>query len=110
MTLARDLARPQATGSVFADRHHARPLRTPLEVRRALPYVLHNHRHHAGVQCAGLDTLSSAPYFDGFSRRPRVRLAHDSPVAEPATWLLRIGWRRHGLLELIEVPNSGAHR
>jgi putative transposase len=39
-------ARLGRRGKVFADRYHARALRTPLEVRRALVYVLDNHRHH----------------------------------------------------------------
>ena len=92
---------------MFADRYHARSLRTPLEVRRALLYVLHNHRHHAGVYTrVVLDPLSSAAYFDGFSQRMPAHLSRDAPVAEPSTWLLRIGWRRHGLLGKDESPAS----
>jgi REP element-mobilizing transposase RayT len=34
-------------GPVLGDRYHSRALKTPLEVKRALVYVLHNHRHHA---------------------------------------------------------------
>ena len=26
------------------------------------------------------------------------------PVAEARTWLLRVGWRRHGLISVHEVP------
>ena len=33
-------------GRVLAERYHARPLKTPLEVRRALLYVLNNERKH----------------------------------------------------------------
>jgi hypothetical protein len=106
--LARRLnARIGRRGSAFADRYHARSLRTPLEVRRALLYVLHNHRHHAGVYTrVVLDPLSSAAYFDGFSQRTPAHLSRDAPVAEPSTWLLRIGWRRHGLLGKDESPAS----
>jgi len=94
-------------GSVFADRYHARALTTPLEVRRALIYVLHNHRRHAGTpgRRSGFDPLSTAPYFDGFVpgivRPPSTA---PPPVAQPRTWLLRIGWRRHGLLGAGDVP------
>jgi REP element-mobilizing transposase RayT len=106
--LARRLnARMGRRGTVFADRYHARPLRSPLEVRRALLYVLHNHRHHTGLpRGPALDPLSSAAYFDGFSQRPPAHLHRDAPVAEPSTWLLRIGWRRHGLLGKDESPAS----
>ncbi len=34
-------------GKLFAQRYHARPLRTPTEVRNAIRYVLLNGRHHA---------------------------------------------------------------
>ena len=37
----------QRSGKVLDGRYHLRPLRTPLEVHRALRYVLLNHRHHA---------------------------------------------------------------
>jgi hypothetical protein len=70
-------------------------------------YVLQNHRHHASDQRTGeLDPLSSAIYFDGFSCRLPAHLGRESPVAEPSTWLLRIGWRHHGLLGLHESPSS----
>jgi REP element-mobilizing transposase RayT len=37
----------QRGGKVLDGRYHLRALRTPLEVHRALRYVLLNHRHHA---------------------------------------------------------------
>ena len=41
-------------GKVFADRFHARVLRTPREVRNALHYLFHNARqpsnHHAELK------------------------------------------------------------
>jgi REP element-mobilizing transposase RayT len=104
--LARRLnARIGRRGAVFADRYHARPLRTPLEVRRALLYVLQNHRHHAGIHdTADLDPLSSSTYFDGFVNGKPAYIGSNAPVVEASTWLLRIGWRRHGSLGLDEVP------
>jgi REP element-mobilizing transposase RayT len=99
-------------GRVFADRYHARALRTPLEVRRALVYVLHNHRHHhAGAGSPSrFDVLSSARYFDGFTLElaryaRRATSEEEPPVAPARTWLLRIGWRRHGLLSPTDVPS-----
>jgi REP element-mobilizing transposase RayT len=34
-------------GRVFGDRFHSRALRTRAEVRNAVQYIRHNHRHHA---------------------------------------------------------------
>jgi REP element-mobilizing transposase RayT len=100
-------------GHVFSDRYHARALRTPLEVRRALVYVLHNHRHHhSGAWRPRLfDPLSTARYFDGFTaalaRSARYGAApyEEPPIAPAQTWLLRIGWRRYGLLSAEDVPS-----
>jgi putative transposase len=88
-------------GRVFSDRFHARPLRTPREVRSALVYVLHNARHH-GLRLRGVDPCSSGPWFDGW--RQGIVLADDGPVVRARTWLLREGWRRHGLIGIQESP------
>src|SRR5438046_7061990 len=50
-------------GRVFADRYHAHVLRTPLEVRRALVYVLQNARKH-GWRFAGIDPYTSGADLD----------------------------------------------
>ena len=100
-------------GSVFADRYHARPLRTPREARWALRYVLGNDRHHdaRGWARDEVDTRSSAPFFDGwdrpvrFDRRWLAALApHRPPPAR--SWLLRTGWLRHGRLDPNERPGA----
>ena len=101
-------------GRVFADRYHARPLRTPREVRYALGYTLNNARKH-GVRVEGLDPCSSALAFDGWRERgaralaARADAAHP-PVTAPRSWLLRSGWRRHGLIGTAEVPRSAPSR
>lgn len=87
-------------GKVFADRYHAHVLKTPLEVRRALAYVLCNAAHH-GIHFAGADPCSSGIWFDGwsdFKRRAVDTLA--SPLPSARTWLLTHGWRRHGPIAL----------
>jgi len=114
------------SGRVLADRYHLRLLPTPREVRGALRYVLLNARRHAAKAGAALrrgrdvlDPASSARWFDGW-KRSRAS-AHDGhrilppesrkcPVARPRTWLLRIGWRRHGLLDPADVPGGGPSR
>jgi putative transposase len=94
-------------GRVFADRYHSRQLHTPREVRNVLAYVLNNARKH-GVHVEGLDPCSSASVFDGWRERGTRVLAvleHAiPPVAEARSWLLREGWRRHGLIGVMEVP------
>ena len=92
-------------GSVFADRFHARALRTPREVRAALLYVLQNARHH-GWKLRGIDPCSSGPWFDGWNRQTAI--APDPPVTRARTWLLCAGWRRHGLIGIEESPARGS--
>ena len=89
-------------GAVFADRYHARQLATPREVRNALVYVLQNARHHHGRRAVGVDLFSSGRWFDGWKQR--VATVAASPIAAARTWLLREGWRRHGLVGLDESP------
>jgi REP element-mobilizing transposase RayT len=96
-------------GRVFGDRYHAHQLKTPREVRAALAYVLLNHRRHSDERRAAMiDPCSSGMYFDGW--RSPVRAPPEDPegpVVTPArTWLLSVGWRRRGLIELTEVPGG----
>jgi hypothetical protein len=98
--------------SEYADHVKDRTLRTPLEVRRALAYVLLNTRRHAAKRRLALsstfvDPCTSAAYFDGFRegrftwKRPHTT---GPPVTPPRTWLLSTGWRRHGELSITEIP------
>src|SRR3954471_7049732 len=75
-------------GGVFADRYHARPLKTPRETKRAVRYVLTNYRHHSleHLPAGWTDPLASA-------RFTQERPSQDSPVVAPSVWLLRVGWR-----------------
>jgi len=101
-------------GKVFADRYHDRILRTPREVRNAIRYVLQNARKHAaeGRMLAvpqAIDTYTSAPWFDGFRETITVRGLEVviRPVTSARTWMLTLGWRRHGLLSVHELPATG---
>jgi REP element-mobilizing transposase RayT len=88
-------------GRLWRERYHARSLESPRSVRNALVYVLMNAKKH-GV-ASGIDSFSSAPWFDGFAGGAPLRV-HGSPVAAPRTWLARVGWRRNGLVRLDERP------
>jgi len=92
-------------GSIFSDRYHAHQLRTPREVRAALVYVLQNARHH-GLRLLGIDPFSSGLRFDGWIRR--LATAPDSSGTKARSWLLGIGWRRHGLIGLDEMPRAAS--
>lgn len=99
-------------GAVLADRFHHRVLRTPREVRNALGYVLLNFRKHAvaaGRAGSGaivlLDPASSARWFAGWTRA-FARTPERGPVAPARSWLLRLGWRRHGAIDPRETPGA----
>jgi putative transposase len=106
-------------GRVIADRWHGRALSTPRAVRHALVYLFGNYRKHEKSAGGVVDPFSSAPYFPGFlefaqgvptardlRRIAGIELARGSPVLEPRSWLLRVGWRRHGLISIREAPRS----
>ncbi len=97
------------SGSVLHGRYHLRVLRTPREVRNTLAYVLLNVRKHwrklhGAPPVARIDEASSAAWFDGWKRRPRAHDLGRVGVANARTWLLTTGWRRHGLIDVAEVP------
>lgn len=94
-------------GPVLAERYHSRIVRTPREARHVLAYVLLNARRHAArAGSPRLDPASSARWFDGWRRREWEEPlgTRRAPVARARTWLLRTGWRRHGLLDPSEIP------
>jgi len=91
-------------GRLWGDRWHGRALGSPREVKNALAYLFFNARKHRELPF-GLDAYAStvwasdcfgdAVYRDGLQLLAEGRAP---PVAAPRTWLLRHGWRRHGLL------------
>lgn len=110
------------SGPLFADRYHARPLRSPSDVRNALRYVLLNQRTHEARSGGRLsrdwiDPFSSGFWFDGWReevrlREPRQRelLACERPTAPGTVWLLTTGWRRGGLLAFDEGTGGSRTR
>jgi REP element-mobilizing transposase RayT len=104
-------------GKVFDDRYHMEILRTPTQVRNALCYVLQNaRRHDESIDPAfhGADPFSSAWWFDGWkdaSWKEGIGPPEQRTVAEPETWLLKVGWQRckRGLVAIDEVPAAARH-
>jgi REP element-mobilizing transposase RayT len=93
-------------GSVWGDRYHARALRTPREVRNGIVYVLMNWKKHV-PGAKGFDACSSAWSFHGWSLHPPMGPPDpDEAVEHATTWLLRIGWKRHGLVAPGERPRN----
>ena len=105
-------------GTVFPDRYHAEVLRSPRQARHALNYVLNNWRKHTedrAPKLAGwtIDWFSSGWSFPDWAEYGDDPLLWPAPptyeplfVRRPQTWLLRTGWKRHGLISYREVPSS----
>ncbi len=100
-------------GQVIAGRYHVQLLRSPTQVRNALRYVLLNIRKHfkqryGQAPPAKIDAASSGSQFDGWRSSPESLRAmatqEEVGVAKATSWLLRLGWRKRGLIGLSEVP------
>ena len=105
------------SGRVFTDRYNAEYLTTPTQTRNALSYVLNNWRKHGDDAISPtfrIDPYSSAILFDGFAdyaAPPRATWAipyEPLQIRPPESWLLRVGWRRTGIISCHEIP--GSHR
>ena len=84
------------SGAVFSDHFHSRILKTPTELVNAIAYVLDNHAHHFGSP----DTRYSSASLPAERR--------DLVLAQPKTWLLRVGWRRARSVAPEPPPAAGA--
>ena len=91
------------TGKVFPDRYHEHVLTTPREVRNVLAYVLKNWNRHARAFTRRLDEFASGPWFDGWGEVFEIagNAWRDPPIVPAETWLLKVGWRRHGLVPVV---------
>ena len=116
--VARDVNRRLGRrGQLFAERFHARDLKTLREVRNALRYVYMNKaKHHdypnwmphrIGMVEDGIDQCSSAAWADVWKEPPPAEEA-PAPVCRARTWLLAKGWRRYGLIGRDEEPAEGS--
>lgn len=105
-------------GRLWRERYHRRDLATPKQFRNALVYVLMNFRKHAPpgertLRGQVIDGHASGMWLDGWKdERLRERLrekrarAGPRPTALPRTWIARVGWKRHGLIDPRESPRS----
>jgi REP element-mobilizing transposase RayT len=105
-------------GTVFPDRFHQVIITSPKQARNTLAYVLNNWRKHREHQAPFAGTWNVDPYstgyqFDGWKQREHADVLWDKPAAFdplivylPKTWLLREGWRKHGLIGFAEVPSA----
>lgn len=78
-------------GPLFEGRFHDHILRTPREVHHALTYLFGNSVKHGLRHSSGIDPCSSARWFHG---------ERGSPLPRARTWLLRVGWKRWGPVEV----------
>ena len=91
-------------GKLFAQRYHARPLRTAAEVRDAIRDVLLGARGAgARLKLGAIDPHSSGLWFDGWKAAARTDVAWlralakaGRPTAAPRTALLARGWHTAG--------------
>ncbi|MBK9383671.1 MAG: hypothetical protein IPN34_02435 [Planctomycetes bacterium] len=71
--------------------------------------MLQNGKKHGVVPRSSIDLCSSAPVFEGWMERLSIAAIPAAPVvatvAPASTWLLTTGWRRHGLLDIHELPH-----
>ena len=101
------------TGRVISSGYHARRLKTPREVYRAIVYVLLNarkhwrQRHRSDPPRVCLDEASSARWFEGFSRALPADRSGESEVSRARSWLGRVGWRWYGRIDPGWVPGVG---
>jgi hypothetical protein len=113
--LTKDDGKPH-NGAVFPDRYHQRVLTNPRQCRNAIRYVLSNFRRHSEdwkpeAYTWLLDKWSSAVNFGGWKgladREQLYPIPLDYerlPTSAPRTWLLSLGWMKHGLIDEHDVP------
>ncbi|KAB2895698.1 MAG: hypothetical protein F9K40_15920 [Kofleriaceae bacterium] len=103
-------------GQVFIQRYHAVQIGSPLQARNALAYVLNNWRRHRedldgrAQRRANVDPYSTGILFDGWKVDGRPYTFGIPPgyepmlVHAPRSWLLTVGWRDRGLIDVRETP------
>lgn len=111
---------PRRRGTVFPDRYHAEVITSPRHARHTLAYVINNWRKHDEDRAEVARSWRIDPYSSGVMF-PDWRERIDQPflwrgpatydplfVRQPQSWLLREGWKKHGLISFCEVPSRPA--
>jgi REP element-mobilizing transposase RayT len=109
---------PRRRGAVFPDRYHAEIITSPRQARHAISYVLNNWHKHEEDRAPFARTWKIDPYSSGVTF-PDWKERIDEPflwrgpqtydplvVYQPRTWLLREGWKKHGLVSYNERPSE----
>jgi REP element-mobilizing transposase RayT len=114
--ISRGKAGQRRRGAVFPDRYHAEIITSPRQARHTLAYVMLNFRKHQedrAYPMSGwtIDWFSTAVMFPGWKEYGDEPFLWRGPgnydplvVYQPRTWLLRVGWKKHGLISFREVP------
>ena len=112
---------PRRRGAVFSGRYFAQIIKTPRQVRHTLSYVMNNWRKHGEdqvgeMQAWKIDWFSSAIHFPDWAEYGDSPWMWRGPAGyepvwawQPKTWLLREGWKRHGLISYREIPSRKHH-
>jgi hypothetical protein len=98
----------ERNGAVFADRYETEILKSSQVVRDTLSSVFNGGRLYDNIPRDEADPFSSARYFDGWKNEPRrLEPAEGAPpVARPRSALLKSAWRKHGLIDVNEMPRQ----
>ena len=104
------------SGKVFEFRYHATAIKSPRQARHALSYVLNNWRRHNEDERARasydavIDPYSTARQFQGWKETqlavmpPGFESLDPLEVSPPRTWLLTVGWQKHGKISAYMTP------
>lgn len=84
-------------GRLYADRFHERVLTSSRAVLAVVRYVLENHAKHL-AQVGKLPPPVSDPFSS--ANRTLAAVRDGPPWSPPASWLLRVGWRRFATNQL----------
>ena len=108
---------PRRRGAVFPDRYHAEIITSPRQARHTLAYVMLNWRKHGEdrvypMSTWKIDWFSTAVMFPGWKEYGDEPFLWRGPgtydplvVYQPRTWLLRVAWKKHGLISVREIPS-----
>ena len=100
-------------GSVFPDRYHERVITSPRQCRNGIRYVLNNWRRHGEDRARTwlVDPFSSGVNFAGWRELEGSGQLYGTPdwyerppTSAAQTWLLTIGWQKHGTFSVHDVP------